>query len=276
MKILWNGKYFDKWENPKSGERSPNCFIAQMAGDWMSRLTGLGRVLPARNITSTVEQIIARNVKPFFPVPPMEVTPAGEQGGGSGGGCYLLQHEPYIGCEAIYEGYVDDGLDVIKRVYDTAWEANHNPWDQYLAYSAPQGGEIILPSYMTCPTTWHVISALAGASLDVNGKTLYLSPHAGKELAELHMPVYFSRFWGWLDYNPNDGVLKLKITRTFGDPVVIDRVVGDPDNPAIALSLPFVAKKGAVIDLSKSIDTLVPQKEPLAVNFEVKAAQSGK
>ena len=250
IKLLWNGEYFNKWRDTKTGQPGTNCFIAQMAGDWLSRLTGLGRVLPPTKITSTVKQIIARNVKPFYPVPPMEVDTAGSPG--KNAGCYLLQHEPYIGCEAIYEGLTDDGLDVIKRVYDTAWGLNHNPWQQYLAYSAPQGGEIILQSYMTCPTTWHVISALAGGSLDVDGKTLFLSPRVGKSLPELHMPVYFSKFWGRLDYTPADGKLTFKVTKSFGkEPAVIKRVVGDPDSPAIKLPEPFVAKKGAVLKLSE-------------------------
>ncbi len=125
MKNLWNGKYFDKFFNQKTGIRVPNSFIAQLAGDWLSRLSGCGPTLAPGVIDSTMREIIARHVKPFFPVPPMEVTPEGKLATGA---CYMLQHEPYVGCEAINEGYTDDGLDVIKRVYDVAWELNRNPW----------------------------------------------------------------------------------------------------------------------------------------------------
>ena len=55
---------------------------------------------------------------------------------------------------------------------------------------------------MTCPTTWFVLDALAGASLDIPSGRLYLSPRLTTTQHELHIPVYFSRFWAWLDYVP--------------------------------------------------------------------------
>jgi uncharacterized protein (DUF608 family) len=258
---LWNGEYFIKWRRPHSDQRNPNSFIAALAGDWLSRLDGLGRVLPADYVHREVEQVLARHVRAFHPVPPMEVTPEGRSTTDS---CYLLQHEPYVGCESIYEGFTDDGLDVIRRVYECSWELNQNPWHQSLAYDAPGGAQGGLVSYMTCPTSWHVISALSGASMDVSGQALYLSPRVATGLSELHMPVFLSRCWLWLDYVPARGRLTLRVLKAFGEPVTIREIRADGDSPPWKLK-PVVCRPQAVLDLSAMINPLHAQARPEAV-----------
>ena len=266
MGNLWNGKFFIKQYQAKTGEKNPNSFIAQLAGDWLSRLSGTGSTFPDDVTESVVRETIARHVKPFKPVPPMEVTPDGKIATDV---CFVLQHEPYIGCEAIYQGYTDDGLDVIKRVYDTAWEVNQNPWHQLLAYEAPSGKEKFLLSYMTCPTTWHVLNALSGATLDVPAETLYIDPRTATYLTELHIPVYFSRFWCWLDYAPPK-MLRLRVLRAFGEPVRISRVVDREGRELLRLAKPFIAKQGAVLNLD-SLAGGFPG--PKVVDYEVKAKE---
>ena len=264
MKNLWNGKYFIKQYLPKTGEKNPNSFIAQLAGDWLSRLAGTGSTLPDDVTESVVRETVARHVKPFRPVPPMEVTPEGKI---QGEVTFILQHEPYIGCEAIYQGYTDDGLEVIKRVYETSWEVNKNPWHQLLAYTAPEGKELWLLSYMTCPTTWHVLNALSGATLDVPAETLYIDPRTATYLTELHMPVYFSRFWIWLDYVPPK-TLRLRVIKSFGQPVSIVRVVDREGRELLKLPKPFLAKEGEVLNLD---DLAGRFPGPKVVDYEVKA-----
>ena len=262
VELLWNGEYFDKWTKPGTSERNPNCFIAQLAGDWLARYTGLGRVFEPRMARSCVEQIIARNVNAFRPVPPMEVTRSGESPLPM---CYVIQHEPYIGCEAIYEGYGDDGLEVIRRVYKVAWELNLSPWDQMLDYTAPTGVARGLRSYMTCPATWHVLHALAGSSVDLPDRTLYLSPHRPGQMEALHIPLPFSTFTAWLDYIPGE-LLQLRVMKVHrSEPAIFERVLGDPEGEAIYLAEPFYADEGAVLDLTEHMGVLVPEPEPRRV-----------
>ena len=121
----------------------------------------------------------------------MEVTPTG---GVPTQVCFVLQHEPYLGCEAIYLGYREDGLDVIRRLYEAAWELNCSPWDCSLNYEAPQGRQSWLLSYMTATATWHVLPALAGMTIDLLGGELHYRPRGS-----YHGPLFFPTFWAWLD-----------------------------------------------------------------------------
>ncbi|MHB1458338.1 MAG: GH116 family glycosyl-hydrolase [Armatimonadota bacterium] len=269
MASLWNGKYFAKHLVPAIGQTNPNSFIAQLAGDWLSRLTATGRTLSPEVTESVVCETIARHVKPFYPLPPMETTPDGKL---AFSGCYALQHEPYLGCEAIYEGYTDDGLEVIKRIYDVSWLVNHNPWQQPLAFQAPSGEQGGLVSYMTCPTTWHVLNALSGVTLDLPRQTIYVSPRVGESLKELHMPVYLSKFWLWIDYVPGR-ILKLKVMKNIGAPVSITQAAPDDGRNPVKFSEPLIMKEGEVLDLSKLVEYFALNKEPKVVDYEMKFQQ---
>lgn len=255
MKNLWNGSYFIKFMDPLTGQTNPNSFIAQLAGDWMSRLSASGRTLPPDITDIAMKGIISRHVKPFYPIPPMEVTADSKLAYGKM--CFILQHEPYVGCEAINEGYVDDGIEIIRRVYESVWTINRNPWHCNLIYNAPEGVQIGIDSYMTCPTTWHVLNALSGTTLDLPQKKLYISPRTGKTLHELHMPVFFSRFWLWLDYVPAKRLLKLKVIKSFGDPAMIETVASERGAREIKLPSPFIARTGEILDLSGYINQLI-------------------
>ncbi|MHB1001966.1 MAG: GH116 family glycosyl-hydrolase [Armatimonadota bacterium] len=275
MRTMWNGKFFIKHLETKTGKKNVNSFVAQLAGDWLSRLSASGRTLPSAVTDSVVRETIARHVKPFAPIPPMEVTPEGKL---ALNGCYVLQHEPYLGCEAIYEGYTDDGLEVIKRIYDAAWGVNHNPWHQALSFNAPSGEMGGLISYMTCPTTWHVLNALSGITLDLPANTLYVSPRTGVTMDELHMPVFLSNLWLWIDYVPSKDILTLKVIKHFGRPAVINRIAADGDSRTFRLDSEFVALEGAVLDLSGYIKNLVTYPVPKTVDYtpaEVKVDRMG-
>jgi len=289
MTDLWTGTYFRKWRQPSTGRTVDDSFIANMAGDWLAHITGLPSTLDPKIVRQSVEQTIARHQKPFYPMPPMQVTPAGLS---TTSNSYSLQDEPYLGCEAIYNNYVDDGMDTIKRLYFCIWEENKSPWDESLCYDAPNGRKGGLVTYMTCPTTWFVLDALGGTSIDIPAGRLYVSPRLTTDQAELHIPVYFSRFWGWLDYVPAKHILTLRIDKVYPvetaldqslyhtagapgdkmpDTITITSVAADGDSQPITLPAPFVVKEGAVLDLSSQIEGLAIPAHSDVVNFEVKA-----
>ena len=293
MTELWNGTFFRKWHMPDSGKNNENSFVSNQAGDWGARLAGLPRTLSPDIIHRSMQQTIARHMKPFHPIPPMEVTPEGRLATGA---CYVLQHEPYLGCEAIYENYTDDGLDMIHRLYGCIWTQDKDPWNESLVYWAPDGHRFAFPYYMTSPTTWNVWFALSGASLNVPGHTLYLAPHLPTPLRELHMPVFFPRFWGWLDYVPSARKLTLCVDQVFDNslsdngklytvapdtansplpPVTITQVARDGDGPLLKLTTPFVVKPGATLNLSSLLTKLALPIRSEQVNFSVTVQARG-
>jgi len=293
MTELWNGTFFRKWHKPDSGANNENSFVSNQAGDWAAREAGLPRTLAPDIIHKSLQQTIARHMKPFYPIPPMEVTPEGRL---TTGACYVLQHEPYLGCEAIYENYTDDGLDMIHRLYHAIWDMDKDPWNESLVYWSPDGHRFAFPYYMTSPTTWNVWFALSGASLDVPGHTLYLSPRLPTPLTELHMPVFFPRFWGWLDYVPTAHRLTLRIDKVFNDsltdngklyavpgaqakasntPLTITTLARDGDGPRLPLPRAFVVKPGATLNLSPFLAKLALPLRSEQVNFSVKPQARG-
>ena len=136
MKNLWTGTYFRKWRQPSTGRTVDDSFIANLAGDWFTRISGLPSTLDPAIVHQSLAQTIARHQKPFFPMPPMQVTPDGAKTTSS---CYSLQHEPYLGCEAIYGNYVDDGLETIRRIYFSVWEENESPGTSRSVTTPPTG-----------------------------------------------------------------------------------------------------------------------------------------
>jgi len=255
IKYLWNGKYFIKNNNILTGEKNPNCFIAQLAGDWLSQLSGLGTTIHKDMRQLAVREILERNVKPFYPIPAMEVTPEGKVAVDSS---YIIQNEPYIGMEAIYAGYVDDGLEVIKRVYDTVWLVNKDPWHQALWYDIKTSARKGLVYYMTCPATWHIFNALSGTTLNLSEETLWISPKLPSYINEWHIPIFFPKFWLWMDYVSKDKKLTISVVRTFGDKEwIISKIIGIQSSRPIKLKNKFIIKENATLDLSEYINKLV-------------------
>jgi hypothetical protein len=95
-----------------------------------------------------------------------------------------------------------------RRAFRCAWEVNHSPWDESPMYPAPEGHQggpapPRLVTDMTATTSWHVLNALGGASLDLPA-----------------MRLYFSRFWGWLDSVPGKRHLSLRVDRVTHPPKI--------------------------------------------------------
>ena len=123
---------------------------------------------------------------------------------------------------------------------------------------------------MTCPTTWHVLNALSGVRVDLPAQTLWLNPRVPTEMGELHMPVYLSTCWLWLDFVPKTKQLKLTVKRVYGDRKDnIARLITYIDRPAIALKQPFAIAPDAVLDLSAEYDQLhlQPASRPMKMSF---------
>ncbi|HEY3268884.1 MAG TPA: GH116 family glycosyl-hydrolase [Armatimonadota bacterium] len=260
MKTLWNGHGFRKWA-ATNGSKVENTFVASLAGDWLAQLSGLRRTLPRQTVDTTIKSLLIRHLWAFAPVPPMEVKPDGTLFTSS---CFVIQHQPYLGDEAIYEGYADDGMEVQRRVYEITWLQNRNPWGESLSYTAPTGEQGGLVDYMTCPATWHTLNALTGTSLDLPNRTFYVSPHIPESMGGLHVPVFFPTFWARVDANPDKKKLTVTVLKTFGTTASIALLKGDVDNLPIRLERPLPVTAGARWDLSAYWDRLVlPTRESL-------------
>jgi len=252
MTNLWTGTYFKKYYRVSDGATTTNSFIASLAGDWLSRYSTTGRTLDV-DVTKSAENHILNYHQDLFPtvVAPMEVALDGNDPAGN---CYQYQHEPYIGMQSIYDGYVDEGLDILYRIYEDHWEKAHWPWNGRIhpsVYGSGKTGGWNGNYYMSNPATWSVLNALSGSSIDVPGETLYLAPHLPAGWTELHMPIFFPKFWAWLDFDHATGRVDLEIVKTFGTPITISKTVAELASGTVdentTEGLPFTASLGAIL-----------------------------
>jgi uncharacterized protein (DUF608 family) len=240
---------FIKW---RGGDQVvPNTFVAALAGDWFVRLIGLEPIFPPDVAESALRALLARHLKPFSPIPPMEVTPDGQPFTKL---CFVLQHQPYLGCEAIYQGYVADGLEVHRRVYEAAWEVNWSPWDCSLNLEAPHGKQSWLLSYMTTTATWHALPALAGLTIDLPARTLHFRPTTG-----YRGPLFFPTFWLWLDSAP--GKATARVLKVFAAGA-FDRLNDWPARFELRVGAEWDLSEFAVIPADKTVAPHFPPVPP--------------
>src|SRR5262245_28211809 len=225
----------DLWNPPgyfQAGERQDTLFVAALAGDWIARYAGLPPVVDPpraachlghahRVLVTEALRTAAPGTRPLprsearfdgslAKIPMAERFPQGEI-------TYLWQVLSYHAMEQIYLGQVAEGLDTMRMIYDRVWH-DGNAWSAGLRGSDES-------VYMTHPVAWATLNALTGAALDVPGRTLHLSPRTGGEIARLRCPVFFPPFWAMVEYDPARDHADFEVLRTFGEPVVIERVV---------------------------------------------------
>jgi uncharacterized protein (DUF608 family) len=252
---LWTGQFFAKCYLPDRNMVVPTIFTAQLAGDWLTRMAGLPRVASEAETRSSLECIFKVNGQRSPWAIADEFMP---DGSAHNDRCWLTYQWTYLAGVAMAEGFGDDALEVMWRSYDAVWRRLKIPWGIYLNVMPtqtdfPQPGG----SYMSAVAGWWWFHQFAGATVDVPGQTLWLSPRTTTTFGELHMPVFFPRSWFWLDYAPAKNVFRLKVLRHFGEPVVFRRVGGDPNAAPVELPAAWTAKQGAELDLAAWRDKLV-------------------
>jgi uncharacterized protein (DUF608 family) len=244
---LWNGRYFRKWKDLAAKTSNENSFIASLAGDWLARLAGAGGTLDYAYVRSNVESLLDRHVVQMPLVPPMEVDLEGRVAVDAS---YVLQHEPYLGCEAIYAGFPDLGIEVLRRNYSMGWRVHHVGWMFPLSHNARTNEPLMLNTYMTAPSTWHVLNALGGATLDLPSKALYLHPVTIGGTGKLEIPLFFPRFWLWLSYDKKKQAGSVRVMKTFGKKVTIERLRAVTREGTVVeekLKRPFVVAEGKTL-----------------------------
>jgi uncharacterized protein (DUF608 family) len=221
IKHLWNGSFFIKWKDHAAKTRNSNSFIASLAGDWLVRLIGLEATLPFPIVKKNLEYVLDRHVAKQSMVPPMEVDAKGKPAVYAS---YILQHDPYLGMESIYAGMADAGIEVLRRNFEAVWIKNHVGWNLPLSFNAITGRQIMLYTYMTATSAWHVFNALAGSTLDLSDNALYLNPQTFGNAKKIELPLWYPGFWLWLTYNASSGRATIKVIKVFKPGIVLTKL----------------------------------------------------
>jgi len=249
--VLWDEErgYYLSWldetaENWADGprphpDRSENCMVAQLAGQWFANLLHLGDLLPAEHMRRALRYIAEKNVGLVKGCPANEVTPAD---GPSFSWPYYV--ETYALANMIYQGDVEAAVEGFRRIYHAMYEVDGSPWNATLVWEGEDNTERGWGRwYMTQPASWFILPALAGFALDLLRGEMVLAPNPIPEdstIRRLHqLPLFMPRFWATVDCEQRRGEIQttFRVTRMIGEePAALERFVTrlprdvDPDS----------------------------------------------
>ncbi len=237
-------------------------FSGAMAGQFISRYSGLGDVVPFDRFVEHMKTFITTSVQGANDYYAAKVYNMRTQQAldNAGSRCWPFYLDSYGGMAAIQAGYVEDGLEILQHTqlvnFRNGWTWSQNLWNP--SYS----------TYMTAPVVWFLNDVLAGSSIDVPGKTLTFGPTciASEGIGtsdSLEITLYYPKYWATLHYDKATGEMTYEIIKTFYEegeaPIVFDTVRAQPagvaTDEAEEFSIPaFSVQEGAVLDLSAHID----------------------
>lgn len=243
--------------------RSEVMFAGAMAGQFISRYSGRGDILPFDSFVSHMNTFLRTSIQGSndYYAPKVYNLRTGQDMDNVGSRCWPFYLDSYGGMAAIQAGYLEDGLEVLLHTMLVDLRQGYM-WTQNLW----NRGYV---TYMTAPVSWFINDILAGAALNVPDKTITLGPSCLAESGvgtgdHLRVTLYYPQYWAEVDYRPADGVMTYTILKTFyGDdesPIVIDTVIASPVGTAsekaktISLGRDFAVTEGAVLDLSAYVD----------------------
>ncbi|MFP4484470.1 MAG: GH116 family glycosyl-hydrolase [Spirochaetaceae bacterium] len=183
----------------------PTIFTSALAGDWIARFAGLSPVVAydrAYAHSRKQHEVLVKSYRVMRtrrgtsrPLVYREANTEGREVPANHKGARLRyvnnpwQSVAYQGLEAIYLNRVDEGLSLIKRVWDKGWHEGY-PWDMdhwgirghcYMTHPIlwlwdadhyGRQGHI----YMTHPALWGVFNALTGVTYNAFARRLTVSP----------------------------------------------------------------------------------------------------
>ncbi|NLG83522.1 MAG: hypothetical protein GX493_02690 [Firmicutes bacterium] len=220
--ISWRDKTAAAWEGGvrAHADRSENCTVAQLAGEWIGKMFGLPPGVENGRILSALRRIYELNVKPVAGCPANEVSPDGTIRSFS----WAFYVEVYFACTAAYFGLADEALETLRRIDYAIHDCAGTPWDAPLVWEGPEN---TVPGwgrwYMSNPASWFYLHALGGLVYDALEKVLRIAPRLptgigdGRELKDL--PIFLPGAWLKLSVRDEDRsrTVQLVVVQTIGE-----------------------------------------------------------
>jgi uncharacterized protein (DUF608 family) len=218
--LLYNGEYYDQRVTDVDEHRyqyGAGCLSDQLLGQTLAHLTDLGHVLPADHVRSAVGAIYRHNFRSDFTgYHSVQRTYAlnDDRGlvlcswprGGRPRIPFVYSDEVWSGIEyqvatnLIYEGLVDEGLEIVRAVRERHDGVRRNPWNEVECGN----------HYARSMASWGVLVALSGLSWDARTRSLRLAPHAAATdggTARLFLST--ASGWGEVELAPETAELRL-------------------------------------------------------------------
>jgi uncharacterized protein (DUF608 family) len=196
-RLLWNGEYYNLWVDPVSGRRDESCMADQLSGQLYASLLGLGDILPRNHLLSACRAIFHHN----------RAQGRGLLNGALPEGRHADKPENWtlgdprfqsdtvwsgteyaVAVQMFQEGLVDEGLTIIRDVYERYEQAGQT-WDHQEC-----GGH-----YYRAMTVWLVWLVLGGLHYDAPRRSLAIRPLTRTSDGRWRQPLVLPGFWGTLE-----------------------------------------------------------------------------
>lgn len=218
---LFNGEYYIQKYNPEKitkNQYGKGCLSDQLLGQWFAQIVGLGELLPKEHIRSALLSIFRYNWrKDFFTHSNCCRTyvlndekglllcswPKGERPEFP----FYFCDEVWTGIEyqvaahLIYEGFLEEGLSMVKGLRERHDGMKRNPWNE------PECGH----HYVRAMASWSLLLALSGYSFNASKNSLGFNPRINPE----DFKCFFSTNNGWGEFSQkiyqNSYIAKIKL-----------------------------------------------------------------
>jgi uncharacterized protein (DUF608 family) len=208
--VMWNGEYYEqKLEdvNAHKYQHGLGCLSDQLLGQLHARVLGLGDLLPAEHIKQAVKAIFTHNFRrdfrdhvncqrtyvlndeaglllctwprggrPHFPFPYSDEVWTG--------------FEYQVAAHLIYEGWLSEGLEIVKAVQARHDGTRRNPWNEVECGN----------HYARSMSSWAVLLALSGAHSDLSQHTMRFAPVLEASTEADTFRTFWSNGRGWGTY----------------------------------------------------------------------------
>jgi len=189
--LLWGGKYYIQQIDDVNKYRyqyGKGCLSDQLLGQFISHVAGLGYILPEEHVKEAVNSIFKYNFRTSFKEHEnveRTYTLNNEKGlllcswpeGGRPKLPFVYSDEVWTVIEyqvtshLIYEGYVDEGLTIVKSVRERHDGYRRNPWNEV------ECGH----HYARSMASWGLLLALSGFKYDMLRGTISFRPVINEE-----------------------------------------------------------------------------------------------
>lgn len=202
-RACWDGDYYIQVVDLEAHPRyqyGTGCLADQLLGQWFSHVVGLGHVLPADHVKSSLRSLFKHNFRTSFydHANPQRIYALADDAGlllctwPKGGRPALpvvYGDEVWSGIEyqvaahMIYEGLVDEGLSIVKGIRDRHDGIRRNPFNEF------ECGD----HYARALASWSVLLALSGYRYSAPEGSLSFAPRMGGSKFE----CFFSTGTAW-------------------------------------------------------------------------------
>jgi non-lysosomal glucosylceramidase len=221
---LWNGEYYiQKPDAEKSMEHQygTGCHIDQILGQWWAHVCDLGHILPEDHIHAALKAIVSNNWRGDFvgfKQTPRIYASNSDEGtlactwphGGEPEKPTLYSHEVWNGLEyqlassLLFEGLIDEALQVAKSARDRYSGSQRNPWNEV------ECGD----HYARSMSSWTLIEAASGYRYDAGSGVMGFAPCITPD--SYRAPFVAANGWGTYAQTLSEGSAHVSIRLSAG------------------------------------------------------------